>query len=100
LGERNLIGTLTLKVVHRLKMKDKEIEKQLAKINNRLEKIEREYRSLIASLNSDELGGITTSTDVVTNLKVITDLKTHLARIERKLERFSDRIERLEKMML
>ena len=81
-------------------MKDEEIEKQLAQINNRLEKIEREYRSLIGSLNSIELGGITSSTDVVTNLKGIIDLKTRLVRIERKLERFGDRIERLEKMML
>ena len=81
-------------------MKDEEIEKQLIQINNRLEKIEREYRSLIGSLNSIELGGITSSTDVVTNLKGIIDLKTRLARIERKLEQFGDRIERLEKMML
>jgi len=81
-------------------MKDEEIEKQLIQINNRLEKIEREYRNLIGSLNSIELGGITSSTDVVTNLKGIIDLKTRLVRIERKLERFGDRIERLEKMML
>ncbi len=85
-------------------MKDEEIEKQLAQINNRLEKIEREYRSLIGSLNSIELGGITSSNDVLplpmTNLKGIIDLKTRLVRIERKLERFGERIERLEKMML
>jgi hypothetical protein len=85
-------------------MKDEEIEKLLAQINNRLEKIEREYRSLIGSLNSIELGGITSHNDVLplprTNLKGIIDLKTRLVRIEHKLERFGERIERLEKMML
>ena len=84
-------------------MKDEEIEKILALINERLEKIEREYRSLIGSLNSTEVaGGITSSADadVDPNLKGVMYLNNRLVRIERKLERFGDRIERLEKMML
>ena len=81
-------------------MNDEEIEKQLAQINKRLEKTEREFQSFIRSLNTGELGGIISAADVDENLKGVMYLNTRLVRIERKLERFGDRIERLETMML
>mgnify|MGYP002403545443 CR=1 FL=1 len=85
-------------------MKDEEIEKQLSQINKRLEKTEREFQSFVGSLNSIEVaGGIITSSgdaDLDPNLKAVIYLNTRLVRIERKLNRLGDRIERLETMML